>query len=155
MAVCFLLGHRYVPGELWPRLAEAVERHILEFGVRDFVVGHYGEFDAMAAGAVREAKKRHPEVTLTLLLPYYDPRPGAVLEGCDRTFFPPGMEQVPKPFAIPRANRYMLAHCDYLICYDKGYPGNTRTLAEAARRRARQGRLRLTELETAAERDAK
>ena len=56
MAVCFLLGHRYVPGELRPRLAEAVERHILEFGVRDFVVGHYGEFDAMAAGVVRDAK---------------------------------------------------------------------------------------------------
>ena len=46
----------------------------------DFVVGRYGRFDALAAKCVKVAKKRHPEVTLTLLLPYhpYD-RPSKIL----------------------------------------------------------------------------
>lgn len=68
---CFFIGHRNAPETLRPLLYAAVERHITEYGVREFVVGHYGNFDAMALGAVRKAKERHPKVTLTLLLPYY------------------------------------------------------------------------------------
>ena len=65
---CFFIGHRDAPEMLRPVLAEAVECHITRYGVTKFVVGHYGRFDAMAAGVVQKAKKRHPEVTLTLLL---------------------------------------------------------------------------------------
>ena len=68
---CFFIGHRDAPETLSPLLAEAVERHIAEYGVDDFVVGHYGRFDSLAAFAVREAKQRHPEARLTLLIPYY------------------------------------------------------------------------------------
>ena len=86
-----------------PVLAQEVERHITEHGVTEFVVGHYGGFDRLAASAVREAKKRHPEITLTLLLPYHPhdqfiPVP----ESFDGTFYPPGMETVPKRAAIVR-----------------------------------------------------
>ena len=51
----------------------------------------------MAAKTVKAAKKRHPEVTLTLLLHYhpYD-RPIPTPDGFDSTFYPPGMETVPK-----------------------------------------------------------
>lgn len=71
MSICFFIGHRNAPETLKPLLAEAVERHIAEYGVTKFVVGHYGAFDRMAASTVRDAKKRYPEVTLTLLIPYY------------------------------------------------------------------------------------
>lgn len=97
---CFFIGHRDAPEELRPLLAEAIERHITEFDVTEFVVGHYGRFDAMAAGAVRKAKERHPELKLTLLLPYYPP--SFDTSGYDRTYFPAGLEHVPKPFAIVR-----------------------------------------------------
>lgn len=43
----------------------------MEYGVTEFFVGHYGRFDALAAHAVKDAKKRHLEVTLMLLLPYH------------------------------------------------------------------------------------
>ncbi len=66
---CFFIGHREAPGELRERLAETVEQHIAEYGAANFVVGHYGSFDSMAAEAVKDAKKRRPEVTLYLLLP--------------------------------------------------------------------------------------
>lgn len=85
-------------------LADEVEHHITAHGVTSFFVGHYGNFDNMAAAAVIEAKKRHPEVTLTLLLPYHPfDRPIPQPDGFDGTFYPPGMERVPKRFAIVRA----------------------------------------------------
>ena len=70
MAICFFIGHRDTPDAVLPALAAEVERHIREYGVVDFVAGHYGRFDALAAKAVMDAKKRHPTVTLTILLPY-------------------------------------------------------------------------------------
>ena len=70
MSACFFVGHRETGERMLPALAQEVERHITEYGVTEFVVGHYGGFDRLAASAVREAKKRHPEITLTLLLPY-------------------------------------------------------------------------------------
>ena len=139
MSTCFFIGHRDAPETLRPLLAEAVERHITRYSVTEFVVGHYGHFDAMAAGVVREAKKRHPEVTLTLLLPYYPPTFDT--SGYDRTFYPAGMETVPKPFAIARANEHMLRSSDYLICYDRRQIGKTRDFTQLARRREERGLL--------------
>ena len=136
------MGHRDAPERLRPLLDEAVEHHIAEYGVTEFVVGHYGRFDAMAASSVRKAKQRHPEVTLTLLLPYY-PFSYEALE-YDSSFYPPGMEMVPKPFAIARANRYMLRHCEYLICYSNGTPGNTRAMLETAMRVEKKGGIKVT-----------
>ncbi len=142
---CFFIGHRDAPEDIYAKLREAVADHITEHGVTDFVVGHYGRFDSMAARAVREEKARHPEVTLTLLLPYY---PNTYdTDKYDRSFYPPGMEAVPKPYAIVRANQYMLRHSDYLICYCRDYPGNTQALVEAALRLERDGRIRVTNIE--------
>ena len=38
-------------------LYAAVEQHIVEYGVTEFIVGHYGGFDRLAALAVKEAKR--------------------------------------------------------------------------------------------------
>ena len=59
---CFFIGHREAPDSILPTLIDEVERHITEYGVNSFVVGHYGQFDALAGQAVIETKKRHPEV---------------------------------------------------------------------------------------------
>lgn len=87
---------------------------------------------------MKAAKKRHPEVTLTLLLPYhpYD-RPTPTPPGFDGTFYPPGTETVPKRAAIIRANRYMVEHSDYLIAY-AWHSGNAWDLVEYAQRREKQ-----------------
>ena len=68
---CFFIGHRDTPDTIYPALLAEVERHITELGVGEFIVGHYGRFDSLAARAVKEAKVRHPEVELALLLPYH------------------------------------------------------------------------------------
>ena len=50
----------------------------------DFVVGRYGQFDALAANCVKVAKKRHPEVTLNIAqreLSVWPERKPAVIAG--------------------------------------------------------------------------
>ena len=132
-ATCFFIGHRETGDELIPALTAAVERHITEYGVTSFIVGRYGNFDKLAARVVIDAKKRHPEVTLTLLLPYHPfDRPTPTPKGFDGTFYPPGMETVPKRVAIIRANRYMVEHSTHLIAYAWHPASNARALVEHA-----------------------
>ena len=142
--ICFFVGHRDAPEAVRPLLAEAVERHIIEYSVTDFIVGHYGRFDAMAAGTVRRSKERHPEVTLTLLLPYYPPTGDT--NDYDSTYFPLGLENVPKPFAIVRANEHMIRSSDYLICYDCGEIGKTRDFTALARKLEKRGVIHIENL---------
>ena len=49
---CFFIGHREAPDTVLPLLQETVNRHIECYGVTEFIVGHYGNFDYLAAKAV-------------------------------------------------------------------------------------------------------
>ena len=145
---CFFIGHRETSREIYPELCAAVEQHILEYGVTEFIVGHYGGFDHLAASAVKEAKRFYPEVKLTLLLPYHPAeRPIPMPDGFDSTFYPPGMERVPRKIAIVRANRYVVDHVDYLISYIWHPASNARELVEYAKRKNCQNRLQIMMLE--------
>ena len=142
MKSCFFIGHREAGEEVFPALVEAVERHITEYGVSEFFVGSYGAFDRMAARAVIMLKARHPGITLSLLLPYHPAeRPVDLPADFDGTFYPPGMEKVPRRVAISRANRYMADHVDYLIAYAWHPASNARELADHAARRITVTRL--------------
>lgn len=148
MKSCFFIGHREASSEILPALMEAVERHIAVQGVTEFYVGHYGGFDRMAARAVIAAKQRHPEVTLSLLIPYHPAeRPIEPSPGFDGTFYPPGMESVPRRHAIVRANRYMIDHVDCLIAYVWHPASNARNYLEYAQKKSQQGQCRLPNIE--------
>ena len=135
---CFFIGHREASEEIYPVLYAAVEQHIVEYGVTEFFVGHYGGFDRLAALAVKEAKRFYPEVKLTLLLPYHPAeRPISTPDGFDSTFYPPRMESVPRKIAIVRANRYVVDHVDYLIAYVWHPASNAWELVEYARKKLR------------------
>ena len=143
---CFFIGHREASEEIYPVLYAAVEQHIVEYGVTEFFVGHYGGFDRLAALAVKEAKRFYPEVKLTLLLPYHPaqrhiPTP----DGFDGTFYPPGMESVPRKAAIIRANRYVVDHVDYLIAWHPA--SNARELVDYAKGHKRIGKIVITEID--------
>ena len=86
---CYFIGHREAGEDVFPALAETVGQHITDYGVTDFYVGHYGGFDALAAQAVKKARERHPEIRLTLVLPYHPAiRPIKTPKGFDGTFYP-------------------------------------------------------------------
>ena len=38
---CFFIGHREVSTEILPALESAIEQHISEYGVTEFIVGGY------------------------------------------------------------------------------------------------------------------
>ena len=142
---CFFIGHREASEEIYPALYAAVEQHILEYGVTEFIVGHYGGFDRLAASAVKEAKRFYPEVKLILLLPYHPAeRPISTPDEFDDTFYPPGMESVPRKIAIVRANRYVVDCVDYLIAYAWHPASNARELVEYAKKREKKGSLSIT-----------
>ena len=134
MLTCFFIGHRDSGEEIYPILCSEVERHIVEYGVGEFIVGHYGRFDGMAARAVRKAKENHPEILLTLLLPYLDRTSPS--EGFDGSVYPDGLELVPRKYAIARANQMMIDRCDCLIAHvNRTYGGAFRCLKYARGKR--------------------
>ena len=146
---CFFIGHRETSEAIYPALYAVVEQHILEYGVTEFIVGHYGGFDRLAASAVKEAKRFYPEVRLILLLPYHPAeRPIPMIEGFDGTFYPPGMESVPRKVAIVRANRYVVDHVDYLIAYAWHPASNARELLEYAKRREKRDLISITSIKS-------
>lgn len=147
MKSCFFIGHRETSSEVLPALTEAIERHIAEYGVTEFIVGNYGSFDCMAAKAVIAAKEKHPDITLSMLIPYHPAeRPIELPQGFDNTFYPPGMEKVPRRLAIVRANRYTVDHVDYLIAYAWHPASNARELVEYAKKRELQNLISVTVL---------
>ena len=146
---CFFIGHRESSEEIYPALYAAVEQHIVEYGVTEFIVGHYGGFDRLSASAVKAAKQFYPDVKLILLLPYHPAeRPISTPDGFDGTFYPPGMESVPRKVAIVRANRYVVDHVDYLIAYAWHPASNARELLEYAKRREKRDLISITSIKS-------
>lgn len=144
---CFFIGHREASSELLPILRQTIEKHISEYGVTEFIVGGYGGFDHLAAKAVISLKQQHPKITLSLLIPYHPAeRPIETPPGFDNTYYPPGMEKVPRRLAIIRANRYMVEHVDYLIAYAWHPASNARDLLEYARKREQRNLMSVTVL---------
>ena len=147
MKSCFFIGHREAPEQVLPALIEAVEKHIVDYSVKEFYVGSYGGFDHLAAKAVIAAKSLHPEIRLMLLLPYHPAeRPVKIPTGFDGAFYPPHMESVPRRYAIVRANTHMIDTCDYLISYVWHPASNARNLLEHAILREQKGSLSITNL---------
>ena len=144
---CFFIGHSNTGEEVLPLLAEAVERHITEYGVTDFFVGHYGSFDSMAAYTVKETKKRHPEVRLMLVLPYHPAiRPIEKPDGYDATYYPWEGERIPKRLSIVKTNQRMVDTCEYLIAHAWHFLGGSGQIVEYARKREKRGLVHVENL---------
>ena len=143
---CFMMGHRDAAQDIYPALCAAVEKHIVSCGVTEFIVGHYGRFDTLAANAVKAIKQKY-KVQLILLLPYHPTEKFVPLpDGFDGTCYPPGMERVPRRFAIVRANQYMVDHTEFLIAYAWRSASNAKNLLEYARKKERKGKIQITVL---------
>lgn len=144
---CFFIGHHDAGNELLPMMKDSIERHITEYGVTAFCVGHYGNFDRMAARLLAEAKADHPEITIHLLTPYHPfERPVDVPDGFDGTFYPPEMESIPRQYAISRANRYMIQNSTHLIAYAYHALGGAGKLVKGARVLEKKGEIRIENL---------
>jgi hypothetical protein len=147
MKSCFFIGHREADERLLPVLHSTIRRLIEEEGVTEFYVGGYGGFDRIAGAAVKQARKQHPEISLMLVLPYHPAeRSTETPEGYDGTYYPEGLEKVPRRYAIVRANKIMVDLSDWLICYVRHGASNSRNLLEYADRRAKKGLIQIENL---------
>ena len=135
MKRCFLFGHSDTPSAVYPDLLREIERHVLELDVTEFVVGHYGAFDRMAARALAETKGKYPQLCLMLLVPYLPwERPMELPEGFDTFYAPDLLETVPKPFRIVEANRRTIKATDFVITYFHQRPSRLEKIFDYAAR---------------------
>ena len=129
-------GHSQVPNSaaVAAALTTIIEELIAE-GADEFYLGGYGEFDSLAARAVRDAKASHPEIVATLVIPYmdreYDP------QYYDGSVYPP-LETVPRRYAISKRNEWMIDQADVVVsCVTHGWGGAATTLKYAERKKKR------------------
>lgn len=129
-------GHREVfdPETVGAWLNKTVEELIRE-GADCFYLGGYGQFDALAAAAVRKQKERSPRIRSVLVLPYLDRKYN--VSDYNETVYPP-IESVPKRYAVLRRNEYMIDRSDVVIAFvTHSFGGAYKTLCYAKRKQKR------------------
>ncbi len=104
---------------------------LIEGGATTFYLGGYGDFDGLAAAAVRKQKESYPHIELVLA--YLDREIDA--SRYDSTTYPP-LEKVPPRYAIVRRNEWMVRESDVVISgVTHGWGGAARTLEFAQRKK--------------------
>lgn len=99
---------------------------LIEGGAETFYLAGYGDFDRLAAAAVRRQKAVYPAIESVLVLPYL----GRKFDGAayDSTTYPP-LEKVPPRYAIVRRNQWMVCESDVVISgVTHGWGGAAKTL---------------------------
>ena len=89
----------------------------------------------MAAGVVRELKKKYPHIKSVLVLAYLNRE--VDMEYYDETIYPP-LENVPPRYAISKRNEWLVAQADTVIAYVAySWGGAAKTLRYAQRKHKR------------------
>lgn len=105
---------------------------LIESGAKEFLLGGYGDFDVMAAMAVKELKAEYPQIKSIIILPYLTKKYNSELYDCSVY---PELERIPKKAAIIKRNEYMVNKADIVISYVKyTYGGSYKTLEYAKKK---------------------
>jgi len=138
MKTVFLFGNRECPRYLWMEIYAETEVLIKTYGQENirFIVGHRGGFDECATVALAMVKSKYPQIKILKLIAYYNPtKKLCTLEEIDGTYYPEGLETVPKPYAIVKANNIVVDSCDAVICFVQREGSNTYKLLRRAKRK--------------------
>ena len=119
--VCVFFGHRFVadPEVLEPQLKRVV-RALINEGVDTFWLGGYGDFDKLAERVTKELKVEFPHIQRVLALAYLPTNKEDYQYKnafYDLMFYPEGVEEAPKKFAITKRNRYMVENADVVVAW--------------------------------------
>ena len=96
MIVTFCGHSKLYKPEAFSNWLDMILPSLIEGGADTFYLGGYGDFDALAASAVRRQKETYPHIELILVLPYLDREIDA--SRYDVTIYPP-LEKVPRRYA--------------------------------------------------------
>lgn len=140
--ICCFAGHGKIYGntnKLKEIIIKTAEELITNYGVTEFLVGHYGDFDRIATSCIRELKNRF-NVKLVLVVPYLTKEINENKDYYRKSY--DCIERVEIPIDTPKrlyiiiSNEYMVNCSDYMICYiDHSYGGAYRTYAYAERKK--------------------
>lgn len=139
MGVCTFCGHSRLYGQtvvVKEKCLTVIERLIVS-GIADcFLIGNYGDFDGIASSVCLTLKKKYPQISVNLVLPYYRPH----LDEYDKeryarydSVITPELEVTPHRYRIIKANEYMVDQADTVIAFVKYDGGAAKTLAYAKR----------------------
>lgn len=124
MTTCTFSGHREVyQSAIEARLDAEIEKLLQTDNEFLFLTGGMGQFDGMASGAVRAAKRRHSEkhIALVLVLPYMSNRMNTNKEYYrfyyDQIIIPEELDTAYYKAAIRCRNRWMVDRADIVIAY--------------------------------------
>ena len=101
------------PEEVRAWLYEKVEQ-LIQLDADMFLLGGYGAFDRMAASVVWDLKQKYPQIQSVLVKPYLDREMDE--SKYDWTVYP-GLETVPRRYAISHRNRYMVDEANFVVAY--------------------------------------
>lgn len=138
MSACTFFGHRDCPELVRPLIREEIKNLIEKKNVDTFYVGNQGRFDALVRSVLREMKCDQPGIKYAVVLAYY---PAThfdneyTKEYQAETLFPEGIENVPKRFAIPWRNRWMISQSEYVIAYVTRSWGGAAAFTRAAKQK--------------------
>jgi len=106
---------------------------LIEGGADIFYLGGYGDFDSLAASAVRRQKAVYPDIESVLVLAYLNRDVDA--SRYDNTTYPP-LERVPPRLAILKRNEWMVSASDVVVSgVTHGWGGAAKTLDFAKRKK--------------------
>ncbi len=112
---------------------DAILPSLIEGGAGTFYLGGYGDFDGLAAAAVRRQKQTYPGIELILVLAYLNRELDA--SRYDGTVYPP-LEKVPPRYAIVKRNEWMVRESGVVISgVLHSWGGASKTLEYAQRRK--------------------
>ena len=141
MHICTFAGHSFVySAAAESRLKEEIEKYLSEVDEVSFYVGGRGEFDGMAAAAVRAAKSRHKEkeIRLYLIEPYLHASMNRDKEYYEKQYdgiiIPDELIGVHPKAAIQKRNRWMVDRAELLIAFvSRDFGGAYETMKYARR----------------------
>ena len=113
--VCTFFGHKDTPKEIEPTLRSTLIDLIENRNVNVFYVGNNGNFDTMVRRQLEDLSQTYP-ITYSVVLAYL-PIEKNKYDNLTNTIYPEGLETVPKRFAIPWRNKWMIQQSDVVVTY--------------------------------------
>lgn len=124
MTVCTFAGHREVyKSNISEKLDSAIEKVLALDNSVCFLVSGMGDFDGLCSGAVRKARRLHPEkrISLELVLPYLTQELNAnkdyYEQFYDNVVVPIELAGVHYKSAITKRNRWMVEQSSIIIAF--------------------------------------
>ena len=113
--VCTFFGHKDTPKEIEPTLRSTLIDLIENKNVNVFYVGNNGNFDTMVRRQLEDLSQTYT-ITYHVVLAYL-PTEKNKYDNLTNTIYPEGLETVPKRFAIPWRNKWMIQQSDVVVTY--------------------------------------